>query len=161
MIDETPSTAGLEAQVRLLVDRAAISDLLFSYSRCVDTKNWGAFVANFTEDAVLEYPWEGEWRRHEGRAGLAEKLDRSFARYHATQHISTNHQISVDHDTATSTSYLWSAHIRSADDQEDHWDVGGWYHCRYVRTPDGWRYTHLVLEAVWQTSGVADILEAG
>jgi 3-phenylpropionate/cinnamic acid dioxygenase small subunit len=160
MIDETTSAAGLEAQVRALVDRAAISDLLFSYARCVDTRDWDGFVANFTDDAVLEYPWEGEWRRHEGRTGLAEKLDRSFGRYHATQHISTNHQISVDQDTATSTSYLWSAHIRSADSQEDHWDVGGWYHCRYIRTADGWRFTHLDLEAVWQTGGLADILEA-
>ncbi|ADB50517.1 nuclear transport factor 2 family protein [Conexibacter woesei] len=152
--------AELSAQVAWLVDRARISDLLHSYARCVDTKDWDGFVANFTADAVLEYPWEGEWSRHEGQAGLAEKLDRSFSRYHATQHMSSNHQISIDGDTARSTSYLHSSHIRSAEDQQDHWDVGGWYHCEYVRTAEGWRFTHLVLEAVWQTDGVADILEA-
>jgi hypothetical protein len=158
MISKAPDDP--ESRVQWLVDRTEISDLLLAYARCVDTKQWDTFVGLFTPDAVLEYPWEGEWSKHVGHEDLAAKLDHSFSRYWATQHMSSNHQIAIDGDTASTTSYLHSAHMRDPEDQQDHWDVGGWYRCDLRRTPEGWRFTHLVLDVVWQTSGVADILEA-
>jgi hypothetical protein len=41
------------AQLRWLVDRAAISDLLIDFARALDDKDWEGYAANFAEDGVL------------------------------------------------------------------------------------------------------------
>lgn len=69
--------------------------------------------------------------------------------YSATHHMSSNHQITVTGDTAVSRSYLQAMHVR--DNPFDHWDAGGWNDCAYVRTSQGWRFTHFRLTAVWMT----------
>jgi hypothetical protein len=147
----------LEDQVRWLVDRAEIEDLICAYARTIDSKDWEGFARLFTEGGVLAMPWEGEGAGVSGAALLAQFSSDALGRFHQTQHILTNHQIRIHGDQATSTHYLHSSHVRSPDDPQDHWDVGGWYHADYARTPDGWRFTRVALDAVWQSGGTGDL----
>ena len=54
---------------------------------------------------------------------------------------------------ATADCYLISQHIRGA----DHYFLGGRYHDRLVRTPDGWRIAHRTLQKMW-TEGSRDVV---
>jgi ketosteroid isomerase-like protein len=153
-------TSDHNAQLQWLVDRAQISDLLFSFARAIDTKDWQAYANNFTETGVLELPWptaDGITPAgHNGRAGLADYVAKGLGGFVATHHLSANHQITVDGDTATSTSYCQCIHRRSEDDISDVWELGGWYTNSYLRTADGWKFTRVRLEAIWQTGAIAD-----
>lgn len=145
-----PSSTLLEKQVSWLVDRAAISDLLIDFARCLDEDDYEAYAANFTEDAILELPF----RTHHGRAGLAESVRGDLGVFARTHHLSANHAITIDENTATSRSYVQAAHVKDVADDSDVAMLGGWYQCEYRRTPDGWRFTRVQLSRVW-TAGMA------
>lgn len=153
-------SADQNAQLQWLVDRAEISDLLFSFARALDTKDWGAYANNFSESGVLELPWPSAdgsgMAGHTGRAGMAEYVAKGLGGFIATHHLSANHQIQIDGDTATSTSYCQCVHRRSEHDVSDVWELGGWYTNSYVRTDEGWKFARVRLDAVYQTGVLID-----
>lgn len=148
----------LAADVRYLLDRTAISDLLIAFARAVDTKDWNGYAALFTEDGIVEIPVklpDGSFVRHVGRTGKAEWIagnnDRpGLGRFVLTHHLSANHQMTIDGDTAASTSYAQCVH-RLSDDPTEVWELGGWYTCQLRRTADaGWPFTKVHLDMVWE-----------
>jgi uncharacterized protein (TIGR02246 family) len=94
------------AQLSWLVDRAAISDLLVDFARALDDQDWEGYAANYTDDGVLVIMGK---TMHTGREGLAENTRADLGRYAGTHHLSTNHAITIDGDTATTRSYLIAA----------------------------------------------------
>lgn len=128
------------SQLRWLVDRALIGDLLVEFARALDDRDWDAYAETYAEDGELAV---SPTVAHTGREGLADFVAASLSGYPGgTHHISANHAIHVDGDTATTRSYLLGAHIYEPDRQA----VGaGWYDCRLRRTVDGWRFERVGL----------------
>ena len=128
------------AQLQWLVDRAQISELLVEFARALDERDWAAYAATYAADGELAI---SPSVAHRGRAGMAEFVAQSLSGYPGgTHHISANHSLRIDGDSATTRSYLIAAHIYELDRQA----VGaGWYDCRLTRTPDGWRFVHVAL----------------
>ena len=117
-------SAELERQVRWLVDRVAISELLHAFARALDTRDYQAYADNFADGGSIELP---DPKRPESKivlekAQLLELVPKSLGRYSATHHISANHQIQIDADTAISRSYLQAVHVNG--DPTDHWMAG-------------------------------------
>jgi uncharacterized protein (TIGR02246 family) len=137
-----PEDPGL--QLRWLVDRARISDLLVAMARALDDRDGPAYAALFTEDGVLEL---GEMRI-QGREALAAGVARNLGGYGAVWHLSSNHAIQIDGDRAWARSYVIGAH-RHGDDLTEHADMAGWYDATVSRTADGWRFASLSAHVVW------------
>jgi ketosteroid isomerase-like protein len=147
------AAATLAEQVQFLLDRAAISDALIAFARAIDTRDWEGYAGLFTEDGVLELPFrepDGTPAGHVGRSGMADFVREGQHRFAATHHLSANHQIAVDGDTATTVSYCQCVH-RHGNDASDVWELGGWYECALRRGADRrWLFFRVHLEAVWQ-----------
>lgn len=137
-----------EAQLRWLVDRAAIADLLVEYARCVDEGDWPGFAALYTEDAVLEIAGG----RREGLAEIEAAGD-LVAAYAATHHMSATHGIDVDGDHATARANCIASHVPAAERPDEHADAGVVYRCECVRTADGWRFARVRGQRVWVAGG--------
>jgi uncharacterized protein YceH (UPF0502 family) len=152
--DPRPTIESLQQQVRWLVDRAEISELLHSFARALDTRDFAAYAANYAEDGHIELPTFSM-----SRAEMLDKVPKSLARYSATHHMSCNHQITVTGDTAASRSYLQAVHVGAT--PTEHWDAGGWYDCLYRRTVDGWKFVHVKLTAVWRNGDATTLPTAG
>lgn len=131
------------AQLQWLVDRAAISDLLVDFARALDDKDWDGYAANYTDDGELAIT---PTVAHTGRAGMSEFVGNSLGKFAGTHHISSNHAVTIDGDSATTRSYLIAAHLLDARDPGRHADAAGWYRCRLRRTAEGWRFAHVALE---------------
>ena len=82
-----------------------------------------------------------------GSRGARRFVSRDLGRFHATHHISANHSIEIDGDTASSRSYVLAMHVVDPDDQASQWLGGGWYDNEYRRTADGWRLTRVRIDA--------------
>jgi hypothetical protein len=141
-----------------LVDRTQISELLFSFAAALDSKDWQAYVNNYADDGYIVLPDPqspgATFTLHKNK--MLDLVPKSLGRYSATHHISTNHQISIEGDRARSRSYLQAVHVGAK--PIDHWSLGGWYDCRYIRTPlDGWKFTEVRVTAVWLNGNVGDI----
>lgn len=139
----------LASKVQWLVDRAHISELLHSFARALDTRDFAAYADNYDVDGVIELPQPtsrgSTWTMR--RDEMLEKVPRSLGRYSATHHISSNHQITIAGDSASSRSYLLAVHVGAT--PSEHWDAGGWYDCTYRRTAAGWKFVHVKLTPIW------------
>ncbi|WP_167582098.1 nuclear transport factor 2 family protein [Kineococcus rubinsiae] len=136
------------AQLRWLVDRAAIGDLLVEFARTLDVGDFAANTALYLPDGVFQV--EGTPFRLSGHEELARTGSPSgLARYDATWHLSSNHAIDVDGDTATTRSYLLGVH-RFTGDLTRHADGAGWYDCTLRRTEEGWRFATVTIHEVWR-----------
>jgi hypothetical protein len=143
------STQGsIEEQVAWLTDRTQIHDLVLSYARVADSKDWQGYADLFAEEGRIIWPY-GDIPKKD----IARSIARILEPFEATHHMLTNIGITIDGDTARTHHYLQSVHLPVASEPGQHSDVGGWYNNEYRRTPAGWRIVSLDLTFVW-TSGL-------
>lgn len=137
-----------------LTDRVEINDLLIRYAVSLDSRDWAQLATCFTEDAVAEY---GELAgRNDGRDEIVAACRHALEGLDASQHIVGNFVIAADGDAATATCYLHAQHYLVSANGNNTFVVGGTYHDRLIRSPEGWRITHRRLEVTW-TDGNAGI----
>ncbi|MFH7597472.1 nuclear transport factor 2 family protein [Streptomyces racemochromogenes] len=154
-----PSThdaiADLRDQIRELHDRAELRELFDRYVAALDTSDGGGpdearFAALFTEDATFAFPI-GVCTGVEAFAAFQREARERWARTH---HMSANHSITLDGDRAVVRAQQLTTHVHHAGaGPVAHFAVGGHTEARAVRTPDGWRLSHVDFRVVWD-SGV-------
>jgi hypothetical protein len=138
-------------QLRELLDRAELSDLIGRYGLMADRRTFGEARSCFTEDVVAEYP-SG---KAEGVETLAAFGEQALNAYERTQHVITNLLIDLDGDRARVGANLIAVHIPLASAPAVHFDTGCRYEFEAKRTLQGWRISRLRLEVLW-TAGTDD-----
>lgn len=136
-----------DTEVKRLLDRAEITDLLYKFAHALDTKQWARQRECYAEDGVLELPWATITRQQMEEAGAPKGL----VRFHSTHHIISNPMIEVDGDSASSNAYFQATHVRDPEDSSSFWVAAGWYDNEYRRTAEGWRLTRVRLSTIWET----------
>ena len=139
-------------QLRWLVDRAHIGDLLVEFARALDERDWDAYAATYVEDGEFCI---GGMITLRGRDAIraATASERGIGGYAGTWHGSSNHAITITGDTATTRSYLYGVHLLGGNTFH-HADGSGWYDCTLRRTDGvelagGWRFTGVRITEVW------------
>jgi hypothetical protein len=150
----------LHRQVQVLVDRAAVSDLINRFNRDLDdyTLEGGSFDVDwvrsyFTESATVDYPVG----QAAGAEEIAELIDsRGMAPFQRTHHVTANHLVDLVGDRAAVRCNLIATHVFAEDVRERlgeqagaHFTVGDYYEAEAVRTETGWRFSHQTLHVTW------------
>jgi len=134
----------VEAAVRELGDRQAITELIYSYCECFDRNDPDGVAELFMPDAIIDYnPDTPNITGAELASTIAIGLRDTFA---ATSHHVSNVMITFESsDTARSLCYVdaWHRYRNRAPDGF----LWGRYLHRYRRTEAGWRITSLLLQA--------------
>jgi hypothetical protein len=149
-----------------VVARAEVSALLSRYFRAIDDRRLDRATMEtlFTPDARVVRP---NGAALVGPEAIAEGQSVSFARFRATQHVSSDHIVDLEGDEASLRAnliamHLWSNEHRDPHTLETHFLAGGVLHARAVRTEKGWRLSETSLQNVWRTgSGYAAMLATG
>ena len=144
----------LDENVQNLIDRAAISDLVYAYANGLDRHDWQLYRSIFTDQIEMDFRSVGmkvgffhadDWVRD------AQNL---FIGFKATQHTSTNHVHTIEGDRATCVSNMQAEHFVVLPDtkpeQIDSWTIGGYYVNELVRTANGWKIDKITLKVTWQ-----------
>jgi uncharacterized protein (TIGR02246 family) len=142
-----------DPQLQKLLDKDEISDLLVSFGAALDAKDWQSYGNTFTEDGTFTIMGQ----KRTGRAEIVAGPERDLERYGILQHFSANHRIEVDGDEARASHYVIAVHGPDAATPSVHADVGGRYECRCVRTPEGWRFSEIVLTVLWSAGETFEI----
>jgi len=121
-----------------LADRAAITDVVTSFAVALDTRDWDRFRRCFADSVELDYPDSAGVGTFTGDE-LAALAAPFFGRLDATQHISSNHQITVDGDQATCVSTLTAQHYLASAAPDSVQRQMGYYTNYLTRFDDGWR----------------------
>ena len=131
-----------------MTDREEIIQVINLYGLAMDTQRWDLFDHVFTEHVDADYGPTSHW--HERAA-----FKRDFGAFHesfdATQHVMTNHLVTIDGDAACAHTYGQWRLVRHAAGDPPVWDGSGWYEDRLVRTHMGWRIGKRVCRVVFWT----------
>ncbi|WP_419918214.1 nuclear transport factor 2 family protein [Candidatus Poriferisocius sp.] len=129
-------------RLRNLLDRDAIRHIQIRYAWSLDSHRWDALAEVFLADAVADYRGE----RFEGLAAIVAKCASSLEPADASQHLNGCHWADVDGDKAVAGCYFIATKYVAGTPGGDTFIVGGKYIDQMVRTPDGWRIAHRLLE---------------
>lgn len=143
-----PDAAALLTEYRRVIDEAAVRDLAARYCWAIDTLDREAFGRVFTADATALLGNSS----HEGIDDIWSKVDSTLSPLTCSQHLVGSHVVEVDGDTATHRCQFHAQHVRTGTEGGSQFIVAGSYTDDVVRTPDGWRIRHRVLNVSW-TSG--------
>lgn len=133
-----------EAAVRELIDRQAITELIYAYCERFDRNDPEGVAELFTADAIIDYnPDTPNITGAEMAGTIAIGLRDIFA---ATSHHVSNVMITFESsDTARSLCYVDAWHRYHSGTPDGY--LWGRYVNRYRRTGAGWRITSLLLQA--------------
>ncbi|MGB6564416.1 MAG: nuclear transport factor 2 family protein [Candidatus Binataceae bacterium] len=141
-----------DANVRYLLDRLAISDVQLRYATGADTRDWALYRSCFTDEIETDFTsvFGGQPRR-----GKADKFVEAARRFltglKATQHMITNHVITIHGDEATCVAYVQARHHLPNETGDADQTMYGYYTNRVVRTADGWRISACRLTVTWNS----------
>ena len=78
------------------------------------------------------------------------EIARVFEGYDATQHFMANHTFKIDGDAANCVTYMRARHVLTIDGVVEHYTIGGYYDCDFVRTSAGWKMSVRRLITTWR-----------
>lgn len=130
-----------------LEDRQACIDLTIAYCWALDARDWPALENVFLPDATAELASPVL----EGVEAIKARVARALDPLDESQHMVTNHQVTLDGDRATCRCYLQAQHVRrGVSGGGVNFIVAGRYEDEMVRTPIGWRIRHRRLVRMWE-----------
>lgn len=138
----------MDDTTRYLLDRALISDVTTAFAVALDSRDWGLFRTLFADDVEIDYP-DSVGVRTFTVDELVATAAAFFGRLDATHHISANHLISIDGDTATCTSTLHAQHYLASQVDNPVQRQIGYYENRLERR-DRWRIVRSQQRVSWQ-----------
>lgn len=146
--------AGLTSQS--VVDRVSIIDVITRFAVCIDLKQWDEFGTCFADEVELFLVSTGRWVTF-SREKILDMVSRVFVQYDATQHISANHQITINGDEAVCISTLNATHYIASDPGGPIQRQLGYYKYELSRHPE-WRIHRMIQMLAWQ-DGNQDIFD--
>lgn len=135
-----------------VADRLEIQAQLHNYAWGIDAEDWEVYRAVFTDDAVIDYtesaPIIGSV------AEVSAILARSYAAIPWTQHYITNIRYEFDGDRCK----VWAMFQNPMQlaPESEFTILYGWYEHDFVRTPFGWRSSHLIEHPKWGINMTGD-----
>ena len=129
-------------------DRSAIVDVVTRYAVTIDLRDWDGFGSCFADEVELLLVSTGG-RLVFSRERIVDYARRTFSNYDATQHISANHQVTVDGDRATCISTLNATHYVANEPGGPLQRQFGYYRYELVRG-SGWRISRVEQMLSWQ-----------
>src|SRR5260221_10095292 len=133
-------------------DRGDIIELINLYGLAMDSQRWELFGSIFTADCDVDYGQTSHWT---DLARFKADFGGFHAHFDATQHVMTNHLVTVNGDSANSLTYgMWRLIRHAAAGSHASgplWDGSGWYDDQWVRTGAGWRIAKRVCKVIWAT----------
>ncbi|MDR2148568.1 MAG: nuclear transport factor 2 family protein [Tannerella sp.] len=136
-------------------DRIKVSELLSRYCRIIDDKK-------ITEEAIATiFAHEGRYIKPNGATAvgpksIAEEESKVFSRFRGTHHITSDHIVDFEGDTAYLTANMTAMHLWAQGEgdpfsTESYFQAGGIFSAKAVMTDDGWRFSELSTRIVWRT----------
>src|SRR5260370_21583642 len=125
-----------DAKLQLLVDRAEISDVQLRYATGLDSRDWPQFRSCFADEIETDFTSVfGDEPRKVSADRWTEAARRSLSGLAATQHMITNHVITIAGDDATCIAYVQARHYLPNHTGDSTQTMFGYYTNRFARTP--------------------------
>ena len=137
-------------QLQFLLDRTAISDVQLRYATSVDTRDWPLLRSCFTDEIETDFSTAtGSPPQRIKADDWVELVRRALSGMQATQHMITNHIITLDGDEAICVAYVQARHHLPNEKGGSDLVMYGYYTNRFVRSANGWKIRARQLTVTW------------
>lgn len=147
------SDISVQGQPNALQDRASLIDVVCRFAVSIDRRRWDDFASCFAERVEINTVRTGTWVSV-GRDEIVATQRRVFESYTATQHLSTNHQVTIDGDRAIVVATLNATHYLEGAAGGDFHQQVGYYEYQLARE-NTWRITGVEQFLHWQRGNQA------
>jgi 3-phenylpropionate/cinnamic acid dioxygenase small subunit len=129
------------------MDRFDIIDTCTGMAWYADRREWDKLAEVFADQVTLDYTSLNGGEPATLTPGqIIGAWKEALGAYAATQHLLSNHLVTVDGDTAVCTASFQATHRKP----DDHlWTLGGTYRFDLAQGRSGWRITSVVMTADW------------
>ena len=140
-------------RLRRLEDKQALRELLVSYARSCDDRDWPRYRSLFIPEAEIDY--SGAY----GRSGLRDEIAdwvealMSGPALQHTQHLLSNIEITLEGDRAAGRTDYLNPDVFTRARGRELLVNGGIYDFAAVRTDEGWRFCRLAARILWSAQG--------
>lgn len=142
----------MDSRLQEFLDRQAISDVVIRYATAIDTRDSPLFRSCFTDEVYRDFTSFAGGQPETIPADLwVAQVERGLWGFAATQHMSTNHVITLNGDEAVCVSYMQAQHYLPNDEYESTITLGGHYTNTLVRAAEGWKISRCLLTVTWRT----------
>lgn len=121
-----------------MTDRTAIVEQLAVFAAATDARDWDTIGALLVDEAT--------GYGAQGRAAIVDRMRAHLGGVGPTQHLLGNHRVTVDGDTARSSTYARVHHVGAGPMTGSFYECMGEYDDHWIRTDAGWRLTHRSFE---------------
>jgi hypothetical protein len=135
-----------DSGLRLLLDRAEISHVVYCYAAALDRLDWPLMRGVLADRVTIDYSSFDRTINREMSADEWVSMLKLLVGSVRTQHISTNHRHTIEGDTAECHSYMQSARLLTGPDGDYYVTLYGQYTHGLARETGGWKITKCVLE---------------
>ena len=139
------TTLSADPAIRLLQDRADITDVLYRYASTIDRFDLAGLRSVLADDLWAQY---GNAEPVSGGDAVASWIGEAIANVVWQHHLVSVYHVEVDGDRASALVYHTSHQVFEEDPDTAKLLVGR-YHNELRRESDGWRISRLVLEILW------------
>lgn len=135
----------LEAQLRTLLDKQALVELVNAYANAADRHDHAKMRTLYHEDAIDEHGHFAKGPAHE----FIDKLPEIQKSMEILHHNVTTVNVKLDGDRAEGEIYIIAFHKVKADDRSYDVLIGGRYFDRYEKRDGTWKFSHRSIVADW------------
>jgi 3-phenylpropionate/cinnamic acid dioxygenase small subunit len=144
-----------DVRLQDIIDRQAVTDVVVRYATGIDMRDWSLYRSCFADEVYIDFTsWSGGEPQRMTADRWVVSVRSGLAGFDATQHISTNHVITLHGDDAVCVSYVQAQHVLRDvldADGDSTFTLGGYYQNDLVRTSDGWKIRRCRLTVMWTT----------
>lgn len=134
-----------ELMFKQLLDERAIVATTIAYCWAIDNRQWDTLRERvFLPDATAMLGSELH-----GIESIVSRINRALAPLDVSQHMVSNHEVTINNDTATCRCYFQAQHVRTLAEGGSNYIVAGIYADDFVRTDAGWRIKRRELAVLW------------
>ena len=159
-------TVTMEEQVKEIIERTRITDLLTRYFAAIDDKclDLNIVKATFTRDAKIIRPDNTAMVGHEH---ILNGHLKSFARFKATHHVMTNFIVDINNDMATLrcnviANHMWADNKDNPSLNNKNFLADGVLSAKAIKVENQWCINELKNHVVWREGdGMKEILKFG
>ena len=138
-----------ERSLSLLLDRAAVIDVVLGFARALDAKDWAACRRCFMDEIETDYSDLRGEPPSTVKADDFVALRRTALERLTTLHLSANHLVTVEGDRATCVSASVIHRVRPEDGER--FDTYCAYTHGLARTASGWKIRTVKQTVYWNT----------
>lgn len=155
MIEPATAQQAKDPVVQTYLDRSAIIDTINGVGVWADRKDFAKLRPLFADTVDMDYTSLAGGTPVTVKADDLMKGWEQGLRSFRTQHMISNHLVTITGDTAESISYVHAMHYVPNDMGISNWQVYGHYNHKFVRSAGGWKITAMKLNKLMADGNAA------